>query len=49
MLTNDKIRGCYWGLTIGDALGMPVEFKSIEAIRSNYGDDLDNFIIVKGF
>ena len=39
MLTKDKIRGCYWGLAIGDALGMPVEFKSIEAIRSNYGDD----------
>ncbi len=39
MLTKDKILGCYWGLAIGDALGMPVEFKSIEDIRSNYGDD----------
>jgi len=39
MLTNDKILGCYWGLAIGDALGMPVEFQSIEAIRSNYGDE----------
>ena len=39
MLTNDKILGCYWGLTIGDALGMPVEFKSIEAIRSIYEAD----------
>ena len=39
MLTKDKILGCYWGLAIGDALGMPVEFKSIEGIRSKYGDD----------
>ena len=39
MLTEDKIRGCYWGLAIGDALGMPVEFKSINSIRSIYGDD----------
>ena len=38
MLTSQKIQGCYWGLAIGDALGMPVEFKSIEAIRSTYGD-----------
>ncbi len=38
MLTQDKIRGCLWGATIGDALGMPVEFKSIEAIRSIYGE-----------
>ena len=39
MLTRDKIRGCLWGVAIGDALGMPVEFKSIEAIHSIYGDD----------
>ena len=39
MLTNDKILGCYWGLALGDALGMPVEFRSIENIRQIYGED----------
>jgi len=39
MLTKDKIRGCFWGLAIGDALGMSVEFKSIEAIREIYGEN----------
>ena len=39
MLIKDKILGCYWGVALGDALGMPVEFKSIEDIRSIYGDD----------
>ncbi|MCP6718636.1 MAG: ADP-ribosylglycohydrolase family protein [Patescibacteria group bacterium] len=39
MLTKDKILGCYWGLALGDALGMPVEFHSIEAIRDIYGED----------
>ncbi len=39
MLIKNKILGCYWGLALGDALGMSVEFKSIEAIRSKYGAD----------
>ncbi len=39
MLTIDKIRGVYWGLALGDALGMPVEFHSIEAIREIYGEE----------
>ncbi len=39
MLTKDKILGCYWGLAIVDVLGMPVEFKSINYIRSIYGDE----------
>ncbi|KKM98425.1 hypothetical protein LCGC14_1158140 [marine sediment metagenome] len=39
MLTKDKILGCYWGLALGDALGMPVEFHSIETIRDIYGED----------
>jgi len=39
MLTIDKIRGVYWGLALGDALGMPVEFHSIEAIRDIYGEE----------
>lgn len=39
MLTKGKIQGCFWGLALGDALGMPVEFKSIEKIREIYGKD----------
>ncbi|MHA1226313.1 MAG: ADP-ribosylglycohydrolase family protein [Candidatus Hodarchaeales archaeon] len=34
---SDKIRGCYWGLCLGDALGMPVEFKSLNVIKEKYG------------
>jgi ADP-ribosylglycohydrolase len=37
MLFNEKLRGCYWGLALGDALGKPVEFDSIESIRNRYG------------
>ncbi len=39
MLTINRIRGVYWGLAIGDSLGMPVEFHSIEAIREIYGEN----------
>jgi len=39
MLTIDKIRGVYLGLALGDALGMPVEFHSIEEIREIYGEE----------
>ena len=38
MLTTNKIQGCYWGLALGDALGMPIEFKLIEKIREIYGE-----------
>ena len=38
MLTINKIQGCYWGLALGDALGMPIEFKLIEKIREIYGE-----------
>jgi ADP-ribosylglycohydrolase len=37
-LNVDKIKGCFWGLALGDALGQPVEFASIEKIRDIYGD-----------
>ena len=38
MLTKSKIQGCYWGLALGDALGMSIEFKLIEKIREIYGE-----------
>ena len=34
----DKIRGCLFGGTVGDALGYPVEFMGEKAIFSQYGD-----------
>ncbi len=33
----DKVEGCYWGLALGDAIGMPVEFNQIDVIRERYG------------
>ncbi len=36
-LTDDQIRGCFWGLALGDALGQPVEFNHMEVIRQQYG------------
>jgi ADP-ribosylglycohydrolase len=35
---NNKLCGCYWGLALGDALGKPVEFESIESIQKKYGE-----------
>ena len=37
MLFNEKLLGCYWSLALGDALGKPVEFDSIDSIREKYG------------
>ena len=39
MLTNDIIKGCYWGIALGDALGMPIEFSNIGFIRERYGEE----------
>lgn len=36
-MSLDKIRGCLLGLAIGDALGAPVEFMSLAAIKQRYG------------
>lgn len=33
----DRVRGCLLGGAIGDALGEPIEFRSIAAIRGRYG------------
>ncbi|HET9496478.1 MAG TPA: ADP-ribosylglycohydrolase family protein [Chloroflexia bacterium] len=34
-----QYRGCLLGLAVGDALGAPIEFMSIEQIKSTYGPD----------
>lgn len=34
---KDKIRGSLIGGAIGDALGYPIEFMSLAAIRDKYG------------
>jgi ADP-ribosyl-[dinitrogen reductase] hydrolase len=38
MPRDDRIRGCILGGAIGDALGAPVEFSSLEEIRRRFGD-----------
>lgn len=39
MLTESKIRGCYWAHSLGDTMGMPVEFNQIEMIKEGYGEN----------
>jgi len=34
----DAIRGCLLGGAVGDALGAPVEFLSLEGIRAHHGE-----------
>ena len=34
---SDRIRGCLFGGAVGDALGYPVEFHSIDSIHAKYG------------
>jgi ADP-ribosylglycohydrolase len=36
---RERIRGCLLGGAIGDALGAPIEFESLAAIRARYGPD----------
>lgn len=38
-ILQDKIRGSLIGRAIGDALGYPVEFMSLAAIKNKYGKD----------
>ena len=40
-MLRDRARGCLLGGAIGDALGGPVEFLSLAAIRSRYGFGVD--------
>ncbi|MCB0112764.1 MAG: ADP-ribosylglycohydrolase family protein [Caldilineaceae bacterium] len=46
-MTLEQIRGCLLGLAVGDALGAPVEFMSLAAIKQRYGPqgitDLDDW------
>lgn len=37
MMKVEKILGCMYGLAVGDALGLPVEFMSRETIAEQYG------------
>ena len=39
MTREERIRGCLLGGAVGDALGAPVEFDSIEAIRARFGPE----------
>lgn len=36
---RDRYKGCLLGLSVGDALGAPVEFLSIEEIKDKYGEE----------
>ena len=46
----DKYRGCLFGLAIGDALGAPVEFLSLDAIKQRYGKNgISDFDEWRGF
>lgn len=46
--TKVYYRGCLIGGAIGDALGWPVEFMSLEEIRSKYGDNGINTLVIGG-
>ena len=38
----NKYKGCLIGLALGDALGAPVEFDSLETIKEHYGEIREN-------
>lgn len=44
--TKVYYRGCLIGGAIGDALGWPVEFMSLEEIKSRYGDSGINTLVI---
>lgn len=37
MINRDKVRGCFLGVAIGDAIGKPVEMNKAEYIQKTYG------------
>jgi len=46
---RDKIEGMFWGLAIGDALGMPVETFKPEQIVERYGEEVgEEYIAADG-
>lgn len=40
---NDRVRGCLLGLSVGDALGAPLEGLSAQQIRAHYGQ-VDDYV-----
>ena len=50
MRNIDRFRGCLLGGAIGDALGYPVEFMSLDEIRRKYGKNgLTDYVLSDGF
>ncbi len=46
----NRFKGCLLGLAIGDALGAPVEFLSLEKIKEKYGEKgIEEFDVWDGF
>ena len=46
----NRFKGCFLGLAVGDALGAPVEFLSIEKIKEKYGENgIAEFDVWDGF
>ncbi|UCE43309.1 MAG: ADP-ribosylglycohydrolase family protein [Candidatus Aminicenantes bacterium] len=46
----NRFKGCLFGLAIGDALGAPVEFLSMESIKEKYGESgIAEFDVWDGF
>jgi len=39
-MTSDKVKSVLFGVVVGDALGVPVEFKSRQVIRKNPVTDI---------
>lgn len=39
LLLKNRYKGCLFGLAVGDALGAPVEFMSLQEIKRTYGPD----------
>ena len=38
-IKEDRVRGCLLGGAVGDALGGPVEFMTLDAIKAKFGAD----------
>jgi ADP-ribosylglycohydrolase len=43
-ILKDKIRGCFFGIAIGDALGKPIEMKTAKEIAENWGR-IENYFV----
>ncbi len=48
-MNTGKSRGCLLGAAVGDALGAPVEFLTLDQIRDKYGENgIESFAAMKG-